>query len=291
LLPSPPPYSEEALIAAFPEYRITVPELGLGSFKAAYRIVYAGGDAVLKVVKEPAVIAQEDEETALPPRFEREIEAMRKVVSPRIVKVLDGPATRDIDGQPHVWYLEPFYNGGTLKDRIGDGLSAQDASALGDALLEAVEALWDQARLVHRDIKPSNVVFGEQGPVLLDLGIALHADLSPLTNAFGFSPRTNAYAAPEQFDIRHIAPIDSRTDQFLVGIVVFEAATGTHPFLAGPENAYLARLRAGALDEPALATVGDDCMQGVLRRLLRPNPHERFRTAALARRAIQECAP
>lgn len=285
----PPPYTDDELRDAFPEYVITLPDIGVGSYKAAYRIAHGDGEAVLKVVKEPATVVDENGEAELPPRFEREIAAMQRVTSVRIVPVLDGPAIRDIGDRPHVWYLEPFYGGGTLDQRIGTPISVQDTCDLGDALLEGIEALWDQAHLVHRDIKPANIVFGPDGPVLLDLGIALHADLTPLTNAFAFSPRTNRYAAPEQFDIRHAAPIDSRTDQFLVGIVLFEAATGTHPFLSGPLGDYLVRLRSGNVDAAALATAGSPCLQEVLKRLLKPNPHQRYRTAALARRAIQEC--
>ena len=276
---------------AFPEYRIEFPELGFGSFKAAYHLWYGDGDAVLKVVKAPAYGVGDGEDMRLPPRFDREIEAMRQVDSPRVVRVLDGPAVRDVGGQPFVWYVEPFYGGGTLEDRTGSAMPTAEAIALSDAMLEGVQALWEQAHLVHRDIKPSNVAFGSDGPVLLDLGIALHADLSPLTNAFGISPRTPRYAAPEQFDIRHAAAIDSRTDQFLVGIVLFELLTGTHPFLEGPANGYLERLRTGALNRAALELIADDCLRAVLSRLLRPNPHERFRTAGLARRALQDCAP
>lgn len=55
---APPPFSDAELIAAFPEMQIALPELGNGSFKAAYRVVTASGDAVLKVVKEPATLPQ-----------------------------------------------------------------------------------------------------------------------------------------------------------------------------------------------------------------------------------------
>jgi serine/threonine protein kinase len=292
MMPTPPAFSDTDLDAAFREYKILLPELGYGSYKAAYRIQRNGLDAVLKVVKEPATLVPGTDETALPPRFEREITAMRKVKSRRIVRVLEGPELRRIGRQQHVWYIEPFYGGGTLEDRIKRSpVSASDGIELVDAILEGIEALWDQAHLVHRDIKPSNIVFGDDGPVLLDLGIALHADLSPLTNAFGFSPRTPRYAAPEQFDIRRVAPIDSRTDQFLCGLVAFEAMSGAHPFMAGPANEYLDRLRNGRVDEAAIATIGDPCTKLVIRRLLRPNPHERYRSAAMARGAIQGCQP
>jgi serine/threonine protein kinase len=116
----------------------------------------------------------------------------------------------------------------------------------------------------------------------------LHADLTPLTFAFGFSPRTPRYAAPEQFDLRHVAPIDFRTDQFLVGIVVFEALTGSHPFMHAASGDYVAALRGGNLDETALGLVANNALAQLLRRLLRPNPHERYRTPEHARRAVAE---
>ena len=85
-----------------------------------------------------------------------------------------------------------------------------------------------------------------------------------MTNAFGFSPRTPAYAAPEQFDVRHTAPIDSRTDQFLVGMVLFEAATGyPHPFMYAAAD-YLAALLTGRVDEAALARVSNVRLAPVL---------------------------
>jgi hypothetical protein len=70
---------------------------------------------------------------------------------------------------------------------------------------------------------------------------------------------------------------------------VFEVATGVHPFMDGPASDYLNRLRSGALNEAALGRVDNPCVVAVLRRLLRPNPHERFRDAGRARQAMREC--
>jgi len=216
---------------------------------------------------------------------------MKDIVSTRIVPILTGPDVREIGSSIYIWYLEPYYSGGTLQERLPGPTDVRAAVSLCDALLEGVEALWTQARLVHRDIKPANIAFDEEGqPVLLDLGIAFHPNATPLTDAFAASPRTDAYAAPEQFVVRRMAPIDARTDLFLVGVVTFELYTGTHPFHVFDEpDQYLERLMEGSFDKEALeAEPNAENFKDVLKRLLRPMPNQRYRTPALARKALLE---
>ena len=55
---------------------------------------------------------------SLPERIRREMDGMRAINHRGIVQVIDGPDTREIDGRDRVWYVEPFYAGGTLTDRI-----------------------------------------------------------------------------------------------------------------------------------------------------------------------------
>ena len=133
MMPIPPSFTGAELVETFPEFQVLFPELGVGSFKAAYRVVRADGDAVLK---EPASILDDAGEVALPPRLEREIAAMQRVRSRRVVQVLAGPGIRDIGGAPHVWYVEPFYAGGTLATSSRP-IAPRDALALADALLGA----------------------------------------------------------------------------------------------------------------------------------------------------------
>jgi serine/threonine-protein kinase len=282
----------QQVVDAFPEFDVQLPELGQGTFKVAYKCAYNGHEVVLKLVKEGLGVEEdEDPQIVLPARLHRELRAMKEIASPRIVPILTGPDVREIGSSRHVWYLEPYYAGGTLQDRAAGPASLKETVSLCDALLEGVDALWTQASLVHRDIKPANIAFDEAGqPVLLDLGIAYHPNATPLTNAFAASPRTDAYAAPEQFAIRRIAPIDARTDLFLVGVVTFEVYTGIHPFRVfdDPEG-YLGRLMQGSLDEGALeAQPNAESFKRVLKRLLRPMPNQRYRTPSLARRALGE---
>ncbi len=275
----------EAVRAAFPEFVVDARPLGSGTFKDAYRVQRDDAEFVLKIVRQPV----DDPDAALPDRLQREMEAMTKVASPRVVRVIEGPAVRQIGESHHVWYLEPMFGGGTLDKRVATPWGCDETVGLVDGLLEAVEALWDQQHLVHRDIKPANIAFDDDAsPVLLDLGIALHGDLSSLTEPFGQSPRTPAYAAPEQFQFRKDARIDFRTDVFLIGLVAFETLTGQHPFQPNVEpEKYLERLNSGAFDTETLGRV-DGCpgLKAFIARALQPRPNQRFRTFERARQAL-----
>ena len=277
----------EAVKAAFPDLEVDEVPLGSGTFKVAFRVRQDGTALVLKVVKSPV----DDSEALLPERLRREIEAMRAISSPHIVEVVDGPSVRECGGEHHVWYLEPFYSNGTMDARLESPWGEADVLSLGEQLLLGVEALWVQGKLVHRDIKPANVAFADDGRVvLLDLGIALHIDLTPLTNEFGASPRTPSYAAPEQFDVRRDADIDFRTDLFLVGVVTFQALTGVHPFRPFDQpNEYYERLMKGEYDEDALSAAdASQGLQDVLSRMLGAKPNQRYRKIEYALRAVRE---
>lgn len=295
--------------------------LGQGTFKVAFAARRGEESIVLKILKKPIAVEIEDGggaldlllegdvgpditaegdshqvgeqasapiQPSLPPRVQREVEAMRALDSPWIVRILEGPSIRVIGERQYWWYLEPFYPGGTLEERLTEGpLEADDAIALCEGLLAAVDDLWTQVRHVHRDIKPANVVFGHDGrPVLLDLGIALDLDATPLTEPGALGPRTNRYCAPEQLVPRATADLDARTDMFSVGVTVFEAWTGVHPF-APFDQAFGRRLMNGEFNRVALQGMpGGDTLKTVLPRLLGARQHERFRLPSLARHAL-----
>lgn len=275
-----------AVRAAFPELTVDDPPLGSGTFKVAFRVEREGQRLVLKVVKSPV----DEQDAVLPERMRREIEAMRAVSSPYVVEVIEGPSIRSIGDEKHIWYLEPYYANGTLDKRLQSPWPEAETIQLLNQLLLGVEALWSQGRLVHRDIKPANIAFDEDGTaILLDLGIALHLDLTPITDEVGLSPRTPVYAAPEQFDIKRDADVDFRTDLFLIGIVCFQALTGVHPFRPDTPNDYLRRLSDGRYDEDALnACKASGELKSVLIRLLGAKPNQRYRKLEYAHRAVGE---
>src|SRR5207245_3200417 len=99
----------------------------------------------------------------------------------------------------------------------GVAIITQVLSALGFA---------HQNGIIHRDVKPSNIMILNSGEVkVADFGIA-RIDASEFT-IVGDLLGTPAYMAPEQFSG---APVDTRTDLFAAGVILFEMLTGVKPF-------------------------------------------------------------
>lgn len=265
------------VLEAFPEFRISLPRLGQGTFKVAYHASDAQGPFVLKVLREGG--AGDEDGPIVDERFLREVNLMAKLDSPRIVRLRDAAQVRDIGGLSRVWYAEPYYSGGSLDAILESGpLSPDDVWRLAIHLFEAIECL-EGAGIVHRDIKPGNICQdGDGNFILVDLGIARVESMSPLTATGQISPMTTMYAAPEQFVYSHATRIDSRTDMFAAGIVLHEAAMGRHPFfedgISVPD--YLKKISGRKLGEiptsechPILGQVIDRCLSDRMNRRYR----------------------
>lgn len=275
------PFTDDDVVTAFPDWNVVSPAVGQGSFKVAYRAQRRGGDEeVLKILTEPiSVDSEEFEVSEFSERLSRELTAMSETNCPHIVQITEPASAQQIGSNRYVWYAEPYYSGGTLEERLQNGpLALSEVTSLAKALLIAVESMWSQ-RIVHRDIKPGNIVFDNNGnPVLLDLGIALYSDLSPLTRSVDASPRTPRYSSPEQFEARKDAQIDFRTDHFLIGMVVFESLTGKHPFWTyGVQgDVYMDRLESFSIDSLAGYNAPEE-FKKILSRLLAAKPNRRYR--------------
>lgn len=144
-----------------------------------------------------------------------------------------------IDGQDIVVLIEQFIPGKTLRDYLNtnSSLSRHNCIMLCHSLLKTAVEL-EQKNLVHRDIKPENIIWGDDGSFwILDFGIARHLDLTSLTATNArFGPATVGYAAPEQ--LRNMKKqVDIRADLFSIGVVIFEAITGSNPFIDGARDA------------------------------------------------------
>lgn len=285
------PFSDDELLRVFADFQLTLPALGQGSFKIAYRGQIGPDDIVIKILKDPLPDENfdSDDSIPIPTRFGREIEGMSQVDSPYVVRLVESPRKCRLSQRDYIWYAEPFYSGGTLEEAINaEGGSEELSRRLVIALLHAVNAMWSDAGIVHRDIKPGNIVFDNDGrPVLLDLGIAYHNDLSPLTDAFDASPRTSRYAAPEQFEMRRFAEIDFRTDLFQIGIVAFEALAGRHPFWHEKIDTKEYFRKLESFDSSNFDGLScEEDLRAVITRLLAPRPSQRYRNVSIPLRRL-----
>lgn len=281
--------ADDDVVAAFPEFSITIPHVGSGRDKVAFRATDGATEFALKVMINHLDLDNEGLEQAegVIERFDREMRAMQAVDCPHVATVSHGPATRLISGADHLWFGEPFLNEGTLHALLREGRLAPDAADdLARALLIAVAAMWNAERIVHRDIKPQNIGYIDGRVVLMDLGTVLFTELNPLTAPSLTGPGSQFYASPEQFEARRFSTPDFRSDLFQIGIVLFEAISGRHPF-RGAGGSYLDALKS--FDPARLSSLAcSDRMKALIGRLLQGRPAGRFRTPESALSMFEE---
>ncbi|HUQ14800.1 MAG TPA: protein kinase [Gemmatimonadales bacterium] len=221
-----------------------------------------------------------------PERFLREIKLAARLQHPHILTVYD---SGEAGGK--LWFTMPFVEGESLRDR----LRREQQLPIADAVRltrEAALALDFAHRhgAVHRDIKPENILLVDGQALVADFGIAraLGAGDERLTET-GISIGTPAYMSPEQAAADK--GVDSRTDIYSLGIVLYEMLAGEPPFSAPTAQAMIARR---LIDTPrplqeVRETVPDGVSQAVARALAKA-PADRFGTAAEFARALEESA-
>jgi eukaryotic-like serine/threonine-protein kinase len=205
----------------YPQYRVIKP-LSPSEQKAAFHIQDAEGqDLCLKII-DPAYDVD---------RLRREILAMQSLSHPNVARLKEYTFSSQPGRQIH-HIIEEFVHGEDLTDRLQSGYpwSQQDAAQFFAQLSDGLEEMR-KLRLVHRDLKPSNIRVRPDGsPVIIDFGLVRHLDKPDLTNtADGAAFGTPIYFAPEQF-MGTKRDIDHRTDLFALGILLYYALTGYHPF-------------------------------------------------------------
>lgn len=167
-------------------------------------------------------------------RLQREIRALQLITHPNVVGFKEYVFSSKNGVQQH-YMIEEFVHGEDLAGKLQPGMKweRKEASGFFNALCDGLAAL-KQADIVHRDLKPNNIRVRLDGsPVIIDFGLARHLTLPALTKTTdGAAIGTPIYFAPEQFDgTKH--DIDHRTDLFAVGVLLFEALCGRHPFWDG----------------------------------------------------------
>lgn len=213
-------------------------------------------------------------------RLRREARAAASLTHPGICTVY---ALEEIDGELYI--ASEFVEGRTLREemRSAPRPSAADVLSTARELAAALASAHDRG-VTHRDLKPENVMRTGDGRLkILDFGLArIDAPALQLPAAGATVPGmligTPAYMAPEQLNGQ---PIDRRADVFAFGVLLYEYASGVHPFEADTPLARVARvLESDARPLTARCPQLSIALAEVIARCLRKPPLDRFQSAA-----------
>jgi len=239
--------------------------------------VYLAWDAKLQrqvVVKIMSPFNYGDE--SFQARFQQEALATARLDHPNIVHIYDYGQ----DGTLAYMVME-YLPGGSLHDRLVTAACNQQRvdSAWAVGIIQQIAYALEHAHrsgIIHRDVKPSNIMFAKDGrPVLTDLGIAkaLHGPkLTKAMTAIG----TPEYMSPEQ---GRGDPIDSRSDLYSLGVVLYELLAGTLPYPADTPWGIIFKHMAEPL--PPLQTFNpavSPALRSVVEKALAKRPADRFQS-------------
>lgn len=166
-------------------------------------------------------------------RFTKEIAAASRITGFYTAQVIDA----DADADPP-WLATEYIAGPSLQDAVEENgaLPEIPVAALGAGLAEGLRAVHTQ-NVIHRDLKPGNVLLAQDGPRIIDFGIARAMDAPTQSLTLMGTP---GYMSPEQYLGGDLEPA---SDVFCLAAVLTFAATGRHPFGEGPAEALGYRVR------------------------------------------------
>ena len=193
----------------------------------------------------------------------------------------------------HVYIAYEFVPGQTMRQRMRSGtLADRDAVETAAQVLDGLAHAHAHG-IVHRDVKPANILLEDGDRLharLSDFGLAQFEEAETLT-AQGDVPGTLAYISPERL---HGKPATPAADVWAVGVLLWEALAGRHPFLTGSPVEMAKLIEAGA---PPLRQPRPDLPDALVKlvsRALAPDPGRRPSAARLAaglRRALARPKP
>lgn len=242
-------------------------KLGVGGMGIVYLGTYLKNGAKV-AVKVLAPDLSGDPQVAA--RFDREMEILKKLKDPNIVRYFGGSATRT-----QRYYAMELVTGGSL-DRILRKVGKLPWETVVEYGIQTAKALEHAHRegVIHRDLKPGNLLLTDKGVLKLsDFGIARDTQATALTAA-GKTVGTMAYMAPEQITGRK--PVTARTDLYALGCVLFELLTGRTPFASETQPEMLFK----HIDEmpPKVREFNPDCpvwLEELIDHLLQKEPEDR----------------
>ncbi|MGA9751143.1 MAG: serine/threonine-protein kinase, partial [Acidobacteriota bacterium] len=248
-------------------------------------VVYRARDPIIgralavKVVSLSADLA-DDAREEYRQRFFREAQAAGNLHHPNIVTVFDAGEER---GVPYI--VMELVEGESLAQRLkrAGKLSIEEASSIARQVAAGL-AYAHEKGVVHRDVKPANILLDVKGrAAITDFGVA-RLSASDLTRT-GEILGTPNFMSPEQV-LGH--SLDGRSDLFSLGVVYYLMLTGERPFKGEEVSAICYNVVHSEPVPPVSSLSLPGEVAGVLDRLLRKNPAQRFADGEAAAAALRD---
>ena len=274
---------------ALGHYRI-LEKIGAGGMGEVYRAQdeHLDREVAIKVLP-PGTLSDESSRK----RFRKEAIALSKLNHPNIATIHDFDSQQGLD-----FLVMEYIPGITLSEKLANrSLPEREIIALGTQLAEGLSAAHDQG-VIHCDLKPCNLRLTTDGRLkILDFGIAklfdperggLKAETLTQSVDDSYLKGTLPYMSPEQVNGEHI---DTRTDIYGFGVVLYEMATQQRPFRE--ESA--SRLLASILQQPVVAPRElspqlSPELERIILKCLEKDPSRRFQSAKELAIDLDRCA-
>ena len=254
-------------------------KVGAGGMGTVYRAFHAETEQEVALKVLPASLSQQE---GFVVRFEREIDALRRLSNPNIVTFYDSGQVGDLS-----YFAMEFVEGETLTEYIRrkKRLPWDEVIDLSIQICSALKAAHD-AGIIHRDLKPSNLLMDKNGQVkLTDFGVAQVFAEARLTMTGGIIG-TAEYMSPEQ---ARGSRASKQSDLYSLGTVMYAMLTGRPPFVGKTSTDVMHQHQYGQFDRPSRYVPEIPYwLDEIVCQLLEKKPANRFPDALVLSRRLQE---
>jgi eukaryotic-like serine/threonine-protein kinase len=254
--------------------------IGAGGFGSVYKADKDGNTYAIKVFREEYIL-QEYKQIGQNNRIQREIDIMKTVSHPFLVKYVDDFKGNDLN-VPSYFLVMEYAEGETLQKLIKNKALTSQAQVISifKNILEGIKGLHqvrgddERKGIIHRDLKPENIIVNGNKVKILDYGISKVIDYTALTSTGNFlgSP---LYSSPEQ--ITDSKNIDKRSDLYTLGVILYEMLTSKVPYEFNNLPELIDKIKNESPIPPRkyFADITNK-FENIIFKLLEKNPYQRY---------------
>ncbi|MBI3903584.1 MAG: serine/threonine protein kinase [Nitrosomonadales bacterium] len=261
-----------------------VEEIGRGAMGVVYKAKDPLIDRMVAIKTINLQNLAKDERTEYEARFYQEARAAGRLNHPNIVTIHD---LGENDGIAYI--AMELMQGSELQNLLEDGKSLPLEDALSIAIQVAAGLAYAHEHgIIHRDVKPSNIMVLEGGQAkIADFGIA-RMDTSLLSTQTGKVLGSPLYMSPEQVRSHNV---DTRSDIFSLGILLFRMLTGQFPFSGENAHAVMYQIVNEAPRTPSsLSPDIPQALDAIIFKCLAKKPEDRYQNARELEEALRACS-